>query len=288
MLLRSEPGSPPNCFRSGSGILSFVMDLGLKGRTAIVTGASRGIGFQVARCLAAEGCNVVICGRSEPDLAKAARELAEASARVATIRADVTKAADASKFVKLCTEQFGRLDILVNNVGGSVGARLLVDSADEDWLATFELNVVQTVRMIRLAIPAMRPQGGAIVNIASISGWHSQLAGTGQYGASKAALIFLTERLALELARERIRVNSVSPGSTLFDDGGWDRFRKSNPESFDRYVTDGFPMGRLGTPQEVAQAVVFLCSPRAEWINGRNIPVDGLEQPVPTREDKPW
>jgi 3-oxoacyl-[acyl-carrier protein] reductase len=143
--------------------------------------------------------------------------------------------------------------------------------------------------MIRLVVPHMRQRGGgAIVNVASISGWVPQLAGRGQYGSSKAALIFLTEHWALELVRERIRVNTVSPGSIMWQGGSWDRFRERHPESFAAYVRDGFPMGRLGTPEEVADVIVFLASLRANWINGRHITVDGLEQPIPTEEHQPW
>jgi 3-oxoacyl-[acyl-carrier protein] reductase len=143
--------------------------------------------------------------------------------------------------------------------------------------------------MIRLAVPHLRQRGGgAIVNVASISGWHAQLAGTAQYGASKAAAIFMTERLALELVHDHIRVNIVSPGSIIWEDGSWDRFRQEHPQSFAAYVRDGFPMGRLGKPEEVADVIVFLASPRAHWINGRHIPVDGLEQPTPVQEFRPW
>jgi len=151
------------------------------------------------------------------------------------------------------------------------------------------LNVFQIIRMIRLAAPHIRTRGGgAIVNISSISGWEAQLVGSAQYGSSKAAQIFLTERLALELVHDNIRVNTVSPGSIVWEGGGWDRFRMNNPQSYENYVGDGFPMGRLGKPEEVADVIVFLASPRSNWINGRNIPVDGLEQPSPVRERRPW
>src|SRR4029453_2293050 len=107
-------------------------------------------------------------------------------------------------------------------------------------------TMFQNVPITRLTVPHLRQRGGgAIVNVASISGWQAQLAGTAQYGASKAAAIFMTERLALELVHGQIRVNIVSPGSIIWEDGSWDRFRKQHPDSFDAYVRDGFPMGRL-------------------------------------------
>jgi 3-oxoacyl-[acyl-carrier protein] reductase len=149
-----------------------------------------------------------------------------------------------------------------------------------DWRGALERKLLQTVRMMRLALPHMKGRtGAAIVNIASISGWTPQLAMSGQYGAAKAALIFNTERWALEFVPYGIRVNTVSPGAILVEGNGWDRYRTANPEYYADYVRHGFPMGRLGTAEEVANVIVFAASPRAHWINGRNIPVDGLEQP---------
>jgi 3-oxoacyl-[acyl-carrier protein] reductase len=208
--------------------------------------------------------------------------------QVAAIQGDVTVAEEAAQIVERCVAELGGIDILVNNVGGATGGKLL-EATDEDWIRTYELNVFQIIRMIRLAVPHMRQRGGgAIINISSISGWEPQLAGSAQYGSSKAAQIFLTERLALELVNDHIRVNTVSPGSIIWDGGSWDRFRLRSPESYANYISDGFPMGRLGRPEEVADVIVFLASPRSNWINGRNIPVDGLEQPSPVRENRPW
>ncbi len=264
------------------------MDLELKGKVALVTGGSRGIGLRTARLFADEGCHVAICGRELDTLTAAAEELRKKDVCVTAIQADVTQATESAQIIEQCVSELGGIDILINNVGGSTGGRLL-EATDEDWMRTFELNVFQIVRMTRLAVPHLRARGGgAIVNVASISGWQPQLVGTAQYGASKAAAIFMTERLALELVHDKIRVNIVSPGSIIWEDGSWDRFRQKNPESFDAYVRDGFPMGRLGKPEEVADAIVYLASPRANWINGRHVPVDGLEQPTPVQEYRPW
>lgn len=258
------------------------MDLQLKDKVALITGGSKGIGLRTARELAREGCHVAIVARGAEDLAQAAGEIGALGVRVATIQADVCKAEDAAGVVEACVEELGALDILINNVGGNVGAKNFVESTDEEWLQTFEFNVHAAVRLTRQAVPHMsgRP-GAAVVHISSISGWTEQLAGSGQYGSSKAALIFLTEVMALELAGENIRVNVVSPGSIIWEGGSWDEARKRVPEAFAAYERDGFPMGRLGHPEEVADVIVFLASPRANWINGRHIPVDGLEQPVP-------
>ena len=143
--------------------------------------------------------------------------------------------------------------------------------------------------MMRLALPHMKGRpGAAVINIASISGWTPQLAMSGQYGAAKAALIFDAERWALEFVPYGIRVNTVSPGSILVESNGWDRYRIANPDYFEDYVRHGFPMGRLGAAEEVADVIVFLASPRAYWINGRNIPVDGLEQPHAPLDRRPF
>lgn len=264
------------------------MDLQLQGKVALITGGSRGIGLRAARLFAEEGCNVAICGRESDALAEAAEELRERGVQVASIQGDVTIADEAAQIVERCVAELGGIDILINNVGGATGGTLF-EATDEDWQRTFELNVFQIIRMIRLTAPHMRARGGgAIVNIASISGWEEQLVGTAQYGSSKAAQIFLTERLALELVHDNIRVNTVSPGSIVWEGGSWDRFRERNPESYANYISDGFPMGRLGKPEEVADVIVFLSSPRSNWINGRHVPVDGLEQPSPVRERRPW
>jgi 3-oxoacyl-[acyl-carrier protein] reductase len=265
------------------------VELGLQGKVALITGGSRGIGLRTARLFAEEGCSVAICGREAGALAAAEAELRQKGVQVAALQGDVTNAVEAAQIVERCVAELGAIDLLINNVGGSTGGRRIEETTDEDWQRTFELNVFQIIRMIRLAAPYMRQRGGgAIVNISSISGWEEQLVGSAQYGSSKAAQIFLTERLALELVHDHIRVNTVSPGSIIWEEGSWDRFRQRSPESFANYVSDGFPMGRLGKPEEVADVTVFLASPRANWINGRHIPVDGLEQPSPVREQRPW
>jgi 3-oxoacyl-[acyl-carrier protein] reductase len=266
------------------------MDLRLNGKVALVTGGSQGIGRATAECFASEGAAVAICGRREGVLAETAAKLKSlGAARVLGIPADVSEAAGAERLIAAVGAEFGGLDILINNVGGGVGGVRLLESSDEDWRRTLEINLVQTARLMRLAVPLMRGrEGAAIVNIASISGWMPQVAGTGQYGAAKAALIFDTERWALEFVPYGIRVNTVSPGSIWGPGNGWDRYRATDPEGYADYVRHGFPMGRLGKLEEVADAIVFLASPRANWINGRNLPVDGLEQPYAARHRRPY
>ncbi|MGE0416667.1 MAG: SDR family NAD(P)-dependent oxidoreductase [Acetobacteraceae bacterium] len=261
----------------------------LRDKVVLITGSSRGIGLAAARAFAAEGCRLVLSARSAEGLEQAAAELRQNGATVASVTADVTQPDGAEAAIRAAVDAYGGIDILVNNVGGGGGGPRIEGSTDADWRTILDINLVQTVRMMRLALPHMagRP-GAAVVNIASISGWVPQLAMSGQYGAAKAALIFDTERWALEFVPHGIRVNTVSPGSILVPGNGWDRYRQANPDKYDDYVLHGFPMGRLGTAEEVADVIVFAASPRAHWINGRNFPVDGLEQPYAPLDRRPF
>src|SRR5438552_3950245 len=196
------------------------MELGLKDKIVLITGGSKGIGLHTARAFAEEGCHIGFCARNKEDLERAAEELRSKGRRVTAVQADVCDAGDASRFVSRCVAELGGIDILVNNVGSSFGGNLM-ESTDEHWEKAFGINLFQIVRMIRLVVPHMQARGGgSIVNISSISGWETQLAGTGQYGSSKAAIIFLGERFALELVRYKIRVNTVSPGSIIWPQEG--------------------------------------------------------------------
>jgi 3-oxoacyl-[acyl-carrier protein] reductase len=231
----------------------------------------------------------VLSGRAEAGLLEAAAGLRAGGAVVATQVADVSVPADAAMVVEAAVAAFGGIDVLVNNVGGGGGGSRIADSTDDDWRKVLEMNLIQTVRMMRLALPHMKQRPGAsVINVASISGWSPQLAMSGQYGAAKAALIFDTERWALEFVPHGIRVNTVSPGSILVPGNGWDRYRIGSQSNYDDYVRNGFPMGRLGSAEEVADVIVFTASPRAHWINGRNIPVDGLEQPYAPLDRRPF
>ena len=262
-----------------------LMDLKLTGKVALVTGSSRGIGLATAKAFAAEGCRIMLSGRSTEQLHEAETTLRATGAQVAAQAGDVGNPEDASRLIEAAVAAHGGIDILVNNVGGGGGAARIADSSDDDWRGAVERNLIQTVRMMRLALPHMKGRpGAAVINVASISGWSPQLAMSGQYGAAKAALIFDTERWALEFVPHGIRVNTVSPGSILVEGNGWDRYRLANPAYFDDYVRHGFPMDRLGTAEEVADVIVFIASPRAHWINGRHSPVDGLEQPHAPRD----
>ncbi len=266
------------------------MDLNLHEKVVLITGSSRGIGLATARAFAAEGCRLMLSARSADALGDAESILRADGATVASQTADVTRPDDAARLAQATVTAFGGIDILVNNVGGPGGrGRTIADSTDADWQNALDGNLLQVVRMMRLALPHMRGRAGAsVVNVASMSGWSTQRAGSGQYGAAKAAIIYDTERWALEFVPHGVRVNTVSPGSTLAEGNAWDRYRLTNQANFDDYVRHGFPMGRLGTPEEVANVIVFIASPRAHWINGRHIPVDGLSQPYTAIGMRPY
>jgi 3-oxoacyl-[acyl-carrier protein] reductase len=198
--------------------------------------------------------------------------LRRTGAAVAAHSADVADPTEAARLIDATVAAYGGIDVLVSNVGGGGGGARIADSTDDDWRGALERNLIQTVRMMRLALLHMKGRpGAAVINIASISGWTPQLPMSGQYGAAKVALIFDTERWALEFVPFGVRVNTVSPGSILVEGNGWDRYRLANPDYFDNYVQHGFPMGRLGTAEEVADVIAFIASPRAHWINGRHI-----------------
>ncbi len=251
------------------------MDLGLTRKVGLVTGGSRGIGRSIALRLAAEGVRVSICGRTPETMDRTLAELRALGVAAHGVVADVTCSGEVERFVDESATALGGVDLLVANVGGSAGQELLA-STPEDWARTFELNLFHAVRAIRAAVPHMqRRGGGSVVSIASISGWKP--GPKAQYGATKAGEIFLAGALAWELAPMHVRVNTVSPGSIMFPGGGWERFRAEQGERFAEFERREFPWGRLGTPEEVANVVVFLLSERASWINGTNIAVDGAQ-----------
>jgi 3-oxoacyl-[acyl-carrier protein] reductase len=250
------------------------MDLGLAGKVAAITGGSRGIGRAVALSLAQEGCDVAICARTTSDINKTVNDLQALGVRAAGYTIDVTTSGETERFINEAATDLDGLDLLVANVGATVGGTLL-DSTAEDWAQTFELNVLHATRAIRAAVPHMRKRGGAITIVASISGWKPSP--KAQYGAAKAAEIYVATALARELGPDHIRINTVSPGSILIPGGGWDLYRKREPERFQQFEQCDFPAHRLGTAEEIANVVTFLLSDRASWINGANICVDGAQ-----------
>jgi 3-oxoacyl-[acyl-carrier protein] reductase len=252
------------------------MDLGLRGRRALITGGSRGIGFAVAEALAAEGAAVGLVARDTAGLAEAAERLKSQGNTVATAAADVTDTSQLKQAVADIATALGGLDRLVANAGGTVGRGNLTSAGDGDFTATFALNAGHAAELIRAGLPHLRAAGGgAVVIISSVTGMRP--APRTAYAAAKAAEIHLAATAAQELAPAGVRVNCVSPGSIMFPGGGWDSFQQANPEDFAAFVDTQFPFGRLGRLPEVADVVTFLLSDRASWVSGANVAVDGAQ-----------
>jgi 3-oxoacyl-[acyl-carrier protein] reductase len=252
------------------------VDLGLNDKIAIVTGSSRGLGLASARALAAEGCRVCICARTAARLETARAEVASVAGgedRVLAVNADVSTEQGIAEIVARAVETFGGLDVLVNNVAAAGGAGL-VETPDADWQAAFDQTLFPAIRASRLAVPHMAARGGgSIVIIASIFG--REAGGRMTYNAVKAAQISLAKSLAQQLAPQNIRVNSVSPGSILFEGGSWWKRQQADPAGIAQFVKQEIPSGRFGRPEEVGDVVAFVASPRASWITGTSIVVDG-------------
>lgn len=252
------------------------MDLGLTGKVALVTGGSRGIGLATARALGREGARVVVCARTESTLAAAKASLEGEGIEVHTVTVDLSAPGGPERAVDHTTATLGGLDILVNNAGGSLGSGAF-DTVDEaKWGAVVALNLDAAVRASRRAVAWMKDHGGgAIVHVTSVYG--REYGPSAAYVAAKGALIALGKEMAVDLAKYGIRVNTIAPGSILFPGGSWDRRQKQNPALVEDMVKRELPFGRFGTPEEVATAITFVCSPRASWIAGANVPVDGAQ-----------
>lgn len=254
------------------------MDLQLRGKVALVTGSSRGLGYASARALAAEGAHVVLSARGTARLEDAAREIAATAAHgaeVLAVTADVSTAAGAESLVSAAVARFGGIDILVNNVGLARGGDIEA-TADAEWLEALDQTLFPTIRVTRLSVPHMRSRGGGVVVIiASI--WGREGGGRMTYNAVKAAEISLGKSLAQQLAKDAIRVVNVAPGSILFPGGSWDKRQQADPQGMAEFVRRELPLGRFGKAEEVGDVVAFLASSRASWISGTTVVVDGSQ-----------
>lgn len=251
------------------------MDLRLRDKVVLVTGGTRGIGHAIARRCAEEGAHVGVCGRTRETLDAAVARLSALGVKVHGEQVDVLAPGGVERFVEASAAALGRVDGLVANVGGTFGGDFLQATA-EDWVKTLEVNLVHAARLLRAGAPHLeRAGGGSAVIIASISG--SRPGPRSQYGAAKAAEIALAASLGRELAPLRIRVNTVSPGSILFEGGSWAKRAEAMPEVIGEFVKREFPWGRMGTLDEVADVATFLLSPRASWVSGTDVVVDGAQ-----------
>ncbi len=251
------------------------MDLGLTGKCALITGSSRGIGRAIALALAGEGCRVALCARGGADLERAVAAANERGGQAIGLTGDVTTPEGVQSISEGALAAFGAVDILVNNVGGS-GARTW-DAVDEaDLRAILDRNLWPAYRMSQALLPQMKARGaGAIVMITSI--WGREAGGGPTYNVAKAAEMSLAKAMARDLAKHNIRVNSVAPGSVLFPGGGWERRQQADPAGIAAFVAYELPFARFGTPEEIADVVAFVCSPRASWIAGATLVVDGCQ-----------
>ncbi len=245
------------------------MDLGLKGRKALVTGGTRGIGRAIAERLAREGADLAVCARNGEEVAQTVSALTSMGVQATGASVDVSDGAALQAWIDAAADDLGGLDILVVNVSAMAGT-----DTDEAWRTAFETDVMGTIHTVRAAQPHLeKSDAGAIVAIGSVAALQ-YFGGVRAYNTMKAALINHMSNLAHELAPKGLRVNVVSPGTIYFEGGVWHQREQETPEIF-KGALGLNPMGRMGTPQEVADATVFLCSPLASFISGTNLLVDG-------------
>jgi 3-oxoacyl-[acyl-carrier protein] reductase len=248
------------------------MDLGLGGRTALVTGSSRGIGLAAARALASEGCRVMLTGRDAASLEDARRGFS--TGEVDAFAGDLTRPDALSAAVAQLMSRWKSLDVLVANIGSGVG-RVGWAVDEQDWAASFDRNLHASRRAAEAVLPSMtRAARGSIVFVSSIVGIESVTAPLA-YSAAKTALVSYAKNLSRAVGRDGIRVNAVAPGNVLFDGGSWARRLSERPEEVRGYIDREVPLGRFGRPDEIANAIAFLASDSASFITGACLVADG-------------
>ena len=245
------------------------MELGLKGLNVAITGGSKGIGRHAAEIFAEEGANVSICARKAADVNDAVAALKKKGVKAIGSAIDVADKAALESWIADTAKQLGSVDILIANVSA-----LAVEDNEEAWRKQFDVDMMHTVRAVNAAVPYLeKSRAPSIVIISSVSGREIDFTGPA-YGAIKAALIHYAQRLAFQYAPKMIRVNSVSPGNTYFEDSVWHWIQGNLPDLYKKAL-DLNPTGRMATPQEVARGIVFLASPASGFTTGTNLVIDG-------------
>ena len=245
------------------------MDLGLKGKSVLITGGSKGIGLAIAELFAGEGANVAICARNTDDVAKAVKSLRAKGVKASGRGLDVADPGALKAWIEAAAAELGGIDIIVCNVSA-----LAVGDTAESWEKSFRTDMMHTVNSVAAARPHLeKSRSASVVIVSSVSGFEVDFA-AGSYGAMKAALIHYSKGLSNQLVAKGIRVNVVSPGNTYFEGGIWQNIERGNPDLFKTAMSLN-PTGRMGTPEEVAAGVVFLASPMASRVSGTNLIIDG-------------
>ena len=244
------------------------MRVDLTGRRALIAGASRGIGLAIAHSFASSGADVAICARQPASLDAAAASLEPLGHRVSARVCDLAQAAEVPGWVDAAAQDLGGIDILVNNASG-------FGRTDDEagWAVSLQVDLMAAVRACHAALPYLERQGGSIIHISSIAGMKASVR-TPPYGAVKAAVMEYTQTQAAALARKRIRVNCIAPGSIYFKGGTWENVQRNNPALYEQILAR-IPSGRYGTPEEIAHVATFLVSDQASWVTGQTIAVDG-------------
>lgn len=256
------------------------MNLNIRGKYVLITGGSHGIGKSTALMFAQEGCNVAICARNKDRINDTVKEIKSKEVQALGITADVMIPDDIDRVIKTIIDDWGTIHILINNAGGGGrwGSEDVLETSEQVWQEVYSKNALSAIRFTMRVIPYMRKQKwGRVVTITSTLGREG--GGRPWFNMAKTAQTTLMKNLSLksELVRDGITFNSVAPGCIMIPDTGWDAEMKKDPEGFSNMVKQKFPLGRLGTPEEVANLVVFICSEKASLINGAAIAVDGAE-----------